>query len=115
MEDDLTIKLTTHAEAIAMRLGLYRAMKPYRSGELVDPELAAVAETHAIFIASKSNNLVIRRKVGLLAAEGLMAELGIDEDDLITFEEKEIAGRMAALGEEDRVEKDNPFYNGSDR
>ena len=115
MEDDLTIKLTTHAEAIAMRLGLYRAMKPYRSGDLNDPQLTAAAETHAIFIAPKSTNLVIRRKVGLLAAEGLMAELGIDENDLITFEEKELADRMAALIEDDHMEKDNPFYNGSDR
>ena len=115
MEDDLTIKLTSHTEAVSMRLGLYRAMTPYRSGDMTDPELAAVADTHSVFIAPKSSEIVIRRKIGLLAAEGLMEELGIGEDDLITYEEKELSDRMTGLMTDLSAGKDNPFYKGTDR
>lgn len=110
MEDDLEIKLSSHTEAISMRMGMYRAIRPYRAEELIDEELLAVAETHAINVSPGSSVMTIKRKVGLSAAEGLMASLGIDETDLITTEEKSLQNRLETLIESDPTPY-NPFYD----
>lgn len=112
MEEDLMIQLKSYNQAVSMRLGMYRAIQPYRTGKATDPELASVAETYAIHVPTGENILIIRKKVNLSAAEILMADLGIEESDLETFEEQEMRSRLSNIMDEtDQSEASNPFYS----
>jgi hypothetical protein len=116
--DGTSIKLSTPNEAKAMRLGMYRVMKPFREGDMLDPELKLIADKFALIVEKGTSNLLIREKTTLSAAERAMAMLGLTEDDLMTDQEREenkAADEALAniMGNIEEVE--NPFYKQEER
>lgn len=78
--------------AIAMRQGMYRAIRPFRYGQLQDHELITAAEKFVVFLGgSKEDNsgwLELRPRLTLSEMEGMFDDLGIDEEDLLLGDER---------------------------
>lgn len=86
---EFTIKMASDAEAHALRMGLYRAIRPYRNESKVDPELKAASDKWVVVVKKGTNEVLLAPRKGDKIAERLMTELGISEADLLTPEEIE--------------------------
>jgi hypothetical protein len=110
--DDITITLGSYNEALAVRMGMYRAIKPYRKGQLLDEELAKAADEFTPGVIKGSCELVLRKRRGNALADLAAEQAGLEPEDLYTPEE--IAAQRSAervIGEllaEKPVE--NKFY-----
>lgn len=108
-----------------MRSAMYRAVKPFLDGVSPDEELVAAREKFGVSVPEQSTVLTIKPKILLAKLGGMLDDLGIDEEDLMTPEELK-AKRMleefitpsqaASLGENDLpptklpLEAPNPFF-----
>lgn len=90
--------------AISMRQGMYRAIRPFRYGEMFDSELNLAPDLFVVVLPKieKSDRgkpcklvLVERKNLGYLEAE--LLNLGLDEADLLTQEEKMVNQSLEKL------------------
>lgn len=89
----ISIKCSSLHMAIAMRQGMYRAIKPYRNGLQTDEELRQAAEKFVIYLVKAEHHtephfLELRERKALSELEAELAELGIGEDDLLVGDER---------------------------
>ena len=85
----IVVKASNRNIAISMRQGMYRAISPYRTGKQFDAELQQAAEAFVVHLAAApSHELVLRPRTTLSELELSLADLGIEEDDLLITEEK---------------------------
>lgn len=97
------VKVSSHSMALAMRQGLYRAISPYRVGTALDAELLAASEKYVTYLLKlddpKAEHTIEFRERKVLAEmeSGLLAELGIMEDDLLLGDERSINDSLRKL------------------
>jgi len=77
-----------------MRLALYRAIKPYRLNEFLDPELYQAQLRYVAAVPRDSCVLSITNRRSLEEAESLFAQLGLGEEDLYSPDELAVQKRM---------------------
>lgn len=82
--------LPTQSAAIAVRMAMYRAIKPYRLSD--DNELVEAAAKYTVNV--KDNTVTIALKVSLALAEQLLIDLDIDETELMTPDETATLDRV---------------------
>lgn len=116
--EPIAINASTYNLAISMRQGLYRAIKPYRYGEAFDPELQQAVELFVVFLPKEPTpsgfyQVILKPRHTLNELELQLAELGIDEGDLLTQEEQMANKSLETLMDQplSRTEVSNPFYN----
>lgn len=107
----LVIRLPDKALALSMRLGLYRAIRPYRSGKLYDEELYQALSTLVIKVVENNKKITIEfiERPVLYLLEDQLTDLGIEENDLLLPEEKEQYEQLKRL-EKLTWKSPNPFY-----
>lgn len=94
-EDGLVVKLQTYNQALALRLALYRTLKPYRESEFLDPELYQAGQKYCIGVPKDNNTLHFTDRKSLLAAEAAYAALGLSDSDLYSDDELMVQARMS--------------------
>lgn len=120
-EKPVKIKCRDRAMAIAMKQGMYRAIRPFREGKALDETLHKASEKYVIYCKPLEDPnaihwLEVRERVALAALESVWDELGISEEDLLVGEERSIMERFSKLTEEadEKIEtqetKPNPFF-----
>lgn len=86
------IELSNQSLALSAKVGLYRAIRPFREEKFFDDELRKACEAFVVVVKAIpettkwSVELLERKLLGELDA--LMAEIGIDEEDLLLPEER---------------------------
>lgn len=105
---ELTITLNSAPMAISIRQGLYRSIKPYRSGELIDSQLQEASERLVVYLDKEKGNLVFREKQGLNVLEEMLDDLGITETELTTEEERTLKVDLEELL--NAPKRETPFY-----
>ena len=110
--------------AIAMRQGMYRAIRPFRRGTSSDSELREAAEKLVIYIPNKTDQakdkpveITFKPRKTLAALEEAWDSLGIDEEDLLFGDERGISQSLSNLlqaEEEAPAERLTPFYSRED-
>lgn len=116
----ISLNLETHYQAIALRLAMYRFLKPYRNDSTLDDELFRCAETLALCVKHGEARLVIKPKVDIDLAEVAMLAGGLLEDELLSEGERKLMDMSEGIEEipDDEaagLTKPNPFYKKGER
>lgn len=110
---DLTINCSSKSMALTQRLGLYRAIRPYRIGEAFDEELRQAAETYVACLVQDKDKWAIKLRPRMILSEleAELAALGLDEEDLLLQEEKLMSEELKDFVESPSLPRPaNPFY-----
>lgn len=113
------LKFDTYAQAMQMRLSLYRFGKPYRNNATLDPELYEALQKIAVSCPPKPGKiLMMKPKVDLTLAELAMMAAELSEEDLVTEAEREMMKLSVKEKAPQPVESAipgtgpvNPFFN----
>ena len=112
--EPITIKASNRNMAIAMRQGMYRAIRPFRQGNLNDRELQDAAEKFVVYLDGKLPELTLKPRAALAELESAWEALGIDEEDLLLGDERAMEGSLKRLLEESQQpdpQRSTPFYD----
>lgn len=99
----LVINCSTKAMAIKQRLGLYRAIRPFREGRIFDEGLRLASERLVLVMKGSDETpwtITFSPRQTLSELELQLHDLGLSESDLLTTEEK-----LANAAIEELVEK----------
>jgi hypothetical protein len=117
----IKLKASSFSAALVMRTGLYRAIRPYRFGELHDEELFQAAEGFVVSVVKLKNpkaqhEVVLKPRATLTELEAELEALGITEADLALPEEIELHGKLVELlptstNQTTKQPIGNKFYN----
>lgn len=117
-DQEVIIRCPDRRTAIAMRQGMYRAIKPFRHGEtsFIDEDLVKSADKFVVYLNEETTppQLELRERKSLAALEGIWDELGIDESDLLIGEERRLMENFSKLVEEEAPAvptSATPFYS----
>lgn len=111
------ITASSYATGHSIRSGLYKAIRPYREGELIDAELLAASENFVVSCPKQGPTtsphiVTIRPRASLRDLEAELDALGISEDDLNLPEEITLGAELEKLLEPKRPSSStNPFYS----
>lgn len=117
----ITVKTKNLAIAVAMRQGMYRAIRPFRDGTANDNELQQAAEKFVIYLLRPEDKardvphfLEFRPRQTLKELNNMWDDLGIDEEDLLIGEERimqeSLAKTMKSIEAPNKPSKSTPFY-----
>lgn len=115
----VSVNASNFSLALSMRQGMYRAIRPYREGEIVDRELVEAAEKFVVSAIRgedplKVHTLWLKPRSTLSELERELLALGLDEADLATTEEAAAKKHLDALMTPDEEpvlpRKSTPFY-----
>lgn len=118
--ETLIINTSSLSMAISMRQGMYRAIRPYRSGSSFDQELANAADQFVVYLAkgpdaTAPHKLELRQRLSLTELERELLRLGLEGDDLLLTEEKMAAESLSTFLPDDTAPvRSNPFYTRED-
>ena len=110
-DEPVIVKCSSRNMAIAMRQGMYRAIRPFREGKLSDEELRKAAEKFVVFL--KDDSFEIRPRIALQELEGMFDQIGLDEQDLLVGDERAALDSLNKLLDGANVNiarKATPFY-----
>lgn len=108
----VAIELPNPSVALTVRMAMYRAIRPYRSGLLHDPDLFSAAERFVLKVSKLPDGravLAIVPRTTLAAAELAMLSLGLDDEDLKLFEERMVDEKLENLIST-MPAPDNPYF-----
>jgi hypothetical protein len=115
--EPIEIKCSSLKMAVAMRQGMYRAIRPFRNGLMNDEELRTSAEKFVVYLQPKDDRegehiLEFRPRLTLRELEGIWTDLGIDEEDLLLGDERSAREHLKEFLEPDAAAKPRvtPFY-----
>ena len=96
------IQTSNFAMAIAMRQGMYRAIRAFRSGARSDEELRTASEKFVVYLekgATKNHPhyLILKERAALAELEESLDLLGIDEEDLLLGDERSLLANLQEL------------------
>lgn len=99
--------------AVSMRQGMYRAIRPFRTGKDFDEELRLATEYFVVYLERQTDpkskhKLLLRPRLSLSELEAELLALGLDEDDLLLDAEKGLVKSLDTFIETPAV---NPFYS----
>ena len=113
----VAVNASTYNLAVSMRQGMYRAIAPYRRGEEFDVELQQAVEYFVAYLPKEPTpsglfQVILKPRHTLGELEAQLANLGLDEADLLTETERMANKSIESLMDTppSRVERDNPFY-----
>lgn len=108
--EPIVIKTSSKNMAIAMRQGMYRAIRPYRESKLIDDELRKAAENYVVYL--NEDTLEMRPRLTLGELNTMFDQIGIDEEDLLLGDERDALGALKDLLDGVDVKpRITPFYN----
>ncbi len=116
LNETVRFQASTWAMAIAMRQGMYRAIRPFRTDAMLDQELREAAEKFVVVIEKQPDPkvphwIVIKPRMTLSELEASLHDFGLDEDDLLFGDERLIDHALQDLIEEEAAPpKATPFY-----
>lgn len=116
----VVIKAPSYSMAIAMRQGMYRAIRPFRNGLMTDEELRTAAEKYVVYLDKAGakddpHELSLRPRAALAELELMFDDLGIDEEDLRLGDERAVLGSLEKLLEKEKPKAvSTPFYTRDD-
>lgn len=97
---------TNYNMAIAMRQGMYRAIRPFRQGLQIDEELRRAADKYVVYLLKpipwdkdKPHRIELRERLALSELELLADLMGIEEEDLLVGDERKAAEALHELME----------------
>lgn len=112
------VKFPTLSLAIAGRQGLYRAMKGFRGRPDLDPILAEAGDKFVVTLDSANFSIRFTPRQTLEALEAQLSSLGLNEDSLLTEEERRVQSSLDSLFTQlDSPEvptRSTPFYDRKD-
>lgn len=116
--EPVIIKASSFSMAVAMRQGMYRAIRPFRKGEATDNDLMKAAEKLVVYLVkaedkSSPHFLEFRERKALSELEAAWADLGIDEEDLLLGDERSVSDSLIKLmdKQDTPVTTNTPFYS----
>jgi hypothetical protein len=107
-DDPVVVKTSSRNMAIAMRQGMYRAIRPYRNGQQIDDQLQKASEKFVVYL--NDDTLELRPRLTLAELDTLFDQIGIDEEDLLMPDERLVADELKEFLEERGVRPATPFY-----
>lgn len=115
----VSIKASNYSVATSMRLGLYRAIRPYRNGQVFDPDLEGASEYFVPTLPKLENPLAqhtitLTPRRSLSELEIQLAAMGLGEESLSTSEETRMASELKALTSTATPRPENPFFKRED-
>lgn len=116
----VTVNSANLSTALSLQSGMYKAVRPYRSGEAFDPELQAAAETFVVALprhvdSSIPHAIVLKPRSTLTELEAELEALGITEADLLDPEEQKAVESIQTLIEPEASKRpSNPFFTRED-
>jgi hypothetical protein len=110
---ELEFKPPTLQAAVAFRMAMYRAIRPYRYGELYDSVLNEAADKWTLWMGKDSFKVKLKHRATLSVAEQFLVDLEMSEDDLLLPHEIEQRGRLLGVQKaiDDDKPEENPFYS----
>lgn len=113
--EPIVIKVSSRNMAIAMRQGMYRAIRPFRYGDQSDEQLRMAAEKFVIYLApkgAKDQFIELKPRKTLEALSEMFDELGVDEEDLLLGDERTATIDLKKFLDEQTAEppRNTPFY-----
>mgnify|MGYP003577595032 CR=1 FL=1 len=115
-EEPVSVKTPNFAMAVAMRQGMYRAIRPFRNGVMLDNDLLNAAEKFVIYLVRADSKdephfLEFRKRMTLDTLTDMWDDLGIDEEDLLLGDERKIDKALkASLNKTAPKPTKTPFY-----
>lgn len=114
----VSVKVSSYSMALTVRGGLYRAIKPYRYGNLLDEELQQAADLFVVSTpkeakSSAQHTVSLTPRRSLIELERELEALGLSAEDLLTPEELIAKTSLTKLLEEpadEPIQPLNPFY-----
>lgn len=122
-KSEVRFKCSNRTMAIAIRQGMYRAIRPFRNGLMNDDELKKACEKYVVYMEptddpSEPCYLVMKERMTLHELEDMVTTfLGIDDEDLLLMDERTIHAKLEHLlsdDEGDKPKKANPFFTRED-
>lgn len=109
----MTIPLKSHAEALRIKIALYRAIKPFTAHEPFDPMLSDATSIASLSVLKDSSDLIIRPKLTLDLAERIAGDLGLVESDIQDDSAAALESVQKLVEEEAQRDdrRSTPFYN----
>lgn len=113
----LEIKCASPTSARTIRMALYRVIKPYREDPLLDSEMTKIAQDFVVAWSKASMvlNIIPRASTAEQLVDSLLDQLGLEEGDLETPEEKAVVKDFEEFMEaKPKPVSENPFYKRED-
>jgi len=117
----VTLTASSYLAAETLRRGLYRAIRPYREQTIFDSELFSASEHFSVCIEKAEkpehpHTIVMKPKISMTELERELANLGLDDSDLLFPSEKiTIKGLSDFIAEaKPSPRPSNPFYTRED-
>lgn len=123
-EEPIIVTASSFSMAVAMRQGMYRAIRPFRNGQLTDEALRQASEKYVVFLEkvmldeehdkTSPHHLIFKERKTLAALDGMLNLLGLDEEDLLLGEERTVGARLSKFLDEKTpspvVPSKTPYY-----
>lgn len=114
----VSLRVPTRSLALAVRTGMYKAIKPYRDTIAHDEELLAASE-HFVVSSSQdpdgSYTITLMPRLSLTELDAQLDALGLTEDDLALPEEKSVPKLLEELmAPKEATTRVTPFYTRED-
>lgn len=112
----VTLHASSLSTALTMIRGMYRSIKPFRTGVQFDADLSKASETFIVSLVkgptpSDPHSLVLRPRVALFELEAELLALGLSEEDLLLSDEAQTNTELKTfLNETPNLRPANPFY-----
>lgn len=117
-DKEIVLQLPDNRIGLSTRMAMYRALRPFRDGSQFDPELALAGERFVLVYDppahGRNAQLRVTPRRTLSTAEAMAADLGLDEDDLMTPEELEQRMKLMSVQADAEAAANNPFYSRED-
>lgn len=98
----VAVKTPNLGMAVAMRQGMYRAIRPFRQEAMNDEELKKSADKYVIYLekgekANEPHWLHFKERKALTILEAAFDALGIDEEDLLLGDERALQTELVSI------------------
>lgn len=117
--EEVKVQCTNFSMAVAMRQGMYRAIRPFRQGTLSDSVLEKASEKYVVYLEKGSDKtaphfIIFKERKTLNELESMWDNLGIDEEDLLFGDERSANESLQKLlddvGSDIPTRTVTPFY-----
>lgn len=113
--DPIVINCSSLNAAISLRQAMYRAVRPYRTGEAFDEDIRQASELFVVYLEKQADplephRLILKPRSTLNELEAELENLGLTEQDLVLHEERLMGGALNEFLAPESDRPANPFY-----
>lgn len=113
----IVLEASSFSVALAIRTGMYKAIKPYRDGGVYEEVLTKAPQSFIVSaIKGPPAQVVISPRASMILLEAELARLGIAEEDLVSPAERAVGEELRQLTKppsealRNTISGPNPFY-----